>query len=91
MAINVHVFSGGEYVDDDCINSMKEWSVPAATKLLTKIMGKDWAKSDCSDMFTDEDGNQPIQLSETVTIVSDNLITAVEDADEGGMLYIVRA
>lgn len=80
--VKVFFFGGHEGIQPEDAVEMREWSKEAAEELITAAMGPDWA----DEIETDSNG----PMRDTIFIVSDNLITAVEDSVEGGMLYIVR-
>lgn len=86
MSIKVLIFVGGEQIDstDLPIIEMAEWSKPEAIALINAYKGDEWDSQLCDWL----DGD--VVMSDTIDIVSANIIQAGDDCIDGGMIYIVR-
>lgn len=88
--LKAYIFKGGEGVTEHNSFDMTDWSKESAIEAIVEYKGNYWPTQDCSEMFAVTDPEIKV-LADTIEFIGANLIQAVDDEEDGGQIYIVRA
>ncbi len=82
-----YFFEGGEAINSSNLVEIDDWTEADIHATFIKRLGTEWAESDVGGMFDDDE----YLLKDSIQLVGTNMAQAITDAEDGGMIYLVRA